>query len=159
MYQIKRAKSTYWDAISKYTVTCTTCRRYIQQSKEFWNREGVNWQNKECVQWGMKEIASKYRIWPIIKILYSIETNNWSYLAVPDDGLLNWQNNKLEWLSMKMSTAKIWNMSNHMKIVFNWNKQLILPRFSQQCSIELMKQWKIWPAMWWNQCVQHVIHF
>ena len=64
-------------------------------------------------------VHQKYGMIPIIKALYSIETNNKIYLTVTNDGQLNWKNNKWEWLSMKVSAAKIWNVSNHIEIVFS----------------------------------------
>ena len=36
----------------------------------------------------------KYGINVIVRKLYSFGTNNWCYLAVPEDGWLNWQNHK-----------------------------------------------------------------
>ena len=43
--------------------------------------------------------------------------NNCSYLAVTKNIWLNQQNNDWEWLSMKVSASKIWNESNHKKLL------------------------------------------
>ena len=45
-----------------------------------------------------------------------------SYLAMSEDIILNWQNDELEWWSMKVSALKIFNESNHTKIAFNQKK-------------------------------------
>ena len=64
------------------------------------------------------------------------KTNNCYYLAVTDDVWLKRQNNEWDWWIMKVSASKICNESNHTKIVFNQNKQLILPCCYQQCLVD-----------------------
>ena len=56
----------------------------------------------------------------IVQKLYSIKTNNCSYIDVTDDVWLNRWNDKCEWLSMNVSASTICNESNHTKIAFNW---------------------------------------
>ena len=77
----------------------------------------------------------------IVQKLYSIKTNNFSYLSVPNYGWLNWWNNECEWWSMNVSALKIWNESNLTEIVLSWKKHLILPLCSWVCLSESKKQW------------------
>ena len=84
--------------------------------------------------------------------MYSIKTNNCSYLAVTQNGRLNQRNNECEWWIMKLIASKIFNESNHTKIVLIQNKQLHLPHCSRQCSIELTKQ-LMWVMKYEGECI------
>ena len=58
-------------------------------------------------------VHQKYGMSVIKRKLYSIETNNWSYLSVTDNGQLNRQNNECEWCIM--------NISNLVWMWIHWN--------------------------------------
>ena len=91
----------------------------------------------EVLRWAYKI----YDMIITISKVYSIKNNNCSYLDVTDGGQLNQRNNELEWWIMNVSASKIWNESNHEKIILNWNKQLLLPLCSWQWLVESAKQW------------------
>ena len=68
-------------------------------------------------------VHQKYEMSLIVKKLYSIKTNNWSYLTFTNGIQLNQQNLECEWWSMNASSSKICNESNCTKIVFNQSKK------------------------------------
>ena len=59
-------------------------------------------------------VLQKYGISQILQTLYSMETNNSSYLAVPGDGVLNLQNNKCEWIK-NIELVKLYKHCIHSK--------------------------------------------
>ena len=48
----------------------------------------------------------------------SIETNHCAYISVTYDVWLNLQNYEWEWLRIKVSASKIWNVSNCKKCIW-----------------------------------------
>ena len=102
-----------------------------------WINKTMN-ESDEVWRW----LHQKYVMVRIVWKLYSFETNKCIYLDVPGNGKLNWQNNEWEWWSMNLSASKLWNESNHKKIVFSQGNKMHSPCCSQLCSIELTtKQW------------------
>ena len=96
--------------------------------------------NNEVWMW----VHLKYGISRIVWNFNSNKTDNWSYLSFLDYGRLNWKDNEWEWCSINVSASKIWNESNRTRILFNQNKQLILPCCYRLWSIESKKQWILW---------------
>ena len=66
----------------------------------------------------------KYVMSKIVQNIYSIKTNNCSYLDFTDGVRLDQQKDEWYWCSMKVSASKMCNESNHTKISFNQNKYL-----------------------------------
>ena len=75
-------------------------------------------------------VHQKYGIIGILQKLYSIETKKCSYIAFPDYGILNRQNNECNWCSMNVSAPKVWNESDRKIVWFDQNKQSLLPHCS-----------------------------
>ena len=98
-------------------------------------------------------LHQKYKMSRIVRKLYSIKTNNCSYLAVPNSGRLNQWNNKCEWWSTNVITSKIWYESNHKTIYIQTEQNnyltLLFPKISNWINETMDVIDEVW--MWIHQ--------
>ena len=85
----------------------------------------------------------KYVMSKIVKNIYSIKTNNCSYLDFTDGVRLDKQKDEWYWCSMKVSASKMCNESNHKNIAFNFkNCSFLVVTYNVQFHYSTFQQYQ-----------------